>query len=122
VAISLRVIIELPGGRPELGGYVLGEGFSVAEAGDVGVQAGKPAEGRGGLGTVGVEHAGHDLSVGSAGCRVACDQDMSGGKVERDAARGVPGNGDGDGAAADAELVTVVEFMIDPHWGRVRGW
>jgi hypothetical protein len=69
-AISLRVIIELPGGCAELGTCVLGEGFSVAEAGDVAVKAGQLAEGCGGLGAVGVEHAGYDLPAGPAGCRV----------------------------------------------------
>jgi hypothetical protein len=101
---------------------VLGEGFSVAEAGDVGVEAGQLAKGCGGLGGIGVEHAGHDLPAGSAGCRVTREQDTPPGKVERDAARGVLGHGHRDGPAADAKLVTIAEFTVDPHRRRERGW
>jgi hypothetical protein len=59
---------------------------------------------------------------GAAGCGVAREQDRPRRQVERDAARGVPGYGHRDGAAAEVELVTVVEFTVDPHRCRDRGW
>jgi hypothetical protein len=118
--ISPRVIIELLGGCPQPAGCVLGVGFPVAEAGDAGVKAGELAEGCGGLGTVGVEHAGHDLPVGPGGGRVTGEPDTPLGKAERDATRSMPGHGHRDGAAADAELVTVTEFAVDPHRDRER--
>jgi hypothetical protein len=98
----------------------VGYRFCVAETGDLGVEGGQPVDGSGCLSGVRIEHAEHDLPVGSASHRVPSEQDTWPGKVERDAAGGVAGDGHRDGA--EVELVTVVQFAIDPHgrWRRRR--
>ena len=96
--------------------------FAVAEAGDLGIEAGELAEGRGGLGAVGVEYAGHDLAAWAGGRCVASEQDPGAGKIERDAAGGVAGHGHDDGAAAaEGEFVTVSELAVDPDRRRWCG-
>jgi hypothetical protein len=97
----------------------VGDRFCVAGTDDLGVEGGQSVEGRGRLSAVSLEHTGHDLPVGPASHRVPREQDTWPGKVERDAAGRVAGYGQREGAAAEADLITVVQFAVDPH-GRWR--
>jgi hypothetical protein len=99
----------------QLGCGVAGERLAVAEARDLGVQGCQPSERRGCLGAVDVEYAADDLPLLAAGHGVAGEQDPVAGKVQRDAAWGVAGNGECRGTLAEAELVAVSEFPIDPR-------
>ena len=119
--MSLPVVGAL-GRGVQKGRGVAGDGIGVAAADDLGVEAGEPLEGCGGLGRVGVEHAQHDLAVGSAGDGVPGDQDPPRWEVEGGAAWGVAGHGDRDGAAAEVQFVTVVQFTGDAdRLGRCAG-
>ena len=111
------------GGQPlgcglQRGCGVVSERLAVAKAGDCDAEAGQRTERRVDLGAVDVEDAADDLPVLAARCGVAGEQHLVPGKVERDAARRMAGNGHGHGAVAEAEFVAVVEFAVYP--GRHR--
>ena len=84
----------------------------MAEAGDVGVEIGQPAERGGCLGSVEVEHAEDHLAFVLRG-DVPGDQHPMFGQVQGDAAIGVARRGDDVRAAAEVERVTVPHLAVD---------
>jgi hypothetical protein len=109
----VRVGGEALGGGPQRGRGVVSERVAVAEAGDGDVEARQPPERGGGLSAVDVEHAADHGSVrGPRGC-VAGEQHLVPGKVDRDAAGRVAGDGDRRGAVAEAEFVAVAELAVN---------
>ena len=109
---------EALGGGPQRGRGGAGERVAVAEAGDGHVEARQPSERGGGLGAVDVEHAADHRSVRGPRGRVAGEQHLVPGKVDRDAAGRMAGDGDRHGAVAEAEFVAVAELAVDA--GRCR--
>jgi hypothetical protein len=67
------------------------------------------------LGAVDVEYAADDRPVFAAGDSVAGEHDLVAGKVERDAARCVAGNGHRHGTVAETDFVSVSDLAVDPR-------